>query len=366
MKVLQIINSLGTGGAEKLLLDTIPLYRKAGVKMDLLLLWDNGSLFAQKLRELNCCNIYVLNKSNDYRSIYNPLNIFKIRKYLKKYDIIHVHLFPALYFTRFANLGINKPLIFTEHNTSNKRISNRRYAIIEKWCYSGYRRLVTISYEIYTIYSNYLKNPDKLIIIENGINLEIINKAEAHTKFYISNQLNDQDILILQVSGFRNQKDQDTLIKALMFLPTHFKVILVGDGDRRPVLVKLAKSLGLENRVIFLGIRVDVPELLKSVDIVVLSSYYEGLSLASVEALASGKPFIASDVPGLREVVEDAGLLFPLGDEKELARLIKNLTQSQEYNISVVEKCLKRALNYDINIMIKKHIDLYKDVYKEI
>lgn len=126
MKILQIVNSLGTGGAEKLLLDTIPLYVDKGIQMDILLLWDNDLPFTKALEKLSCCKIHILKKSGNYKHIYNPLSVFKIRKILKDYDIAHVHLFPAQYFTVFANIlnGNKTKLLFTEHSTSNKRLQN--------------------------------------------------------------------------------------------------------------------------------------------------------------------------------------------------------------------------------------------------
>ncbi len=104
MRVLQIINSLGTGGAEKLLLDTIPLYRAQGIEMDVLLLWDNDTMFTRELQKMNCCKIHIIKKSNRIQDIYNPFAIFKIAKLLKQYDLAHVHLFPAQYYVVFANL----------------------------------------------------------------------------------------------------------------------------------------------------------------------------------------------------------------------------------------------------------------------
>ena len=87
MKVLQVINSLGTGGAEKLLLETIPFYKTAGIEMDILVFWNNNHQFINALKALNCCKVIILKESPSVKSVYNPLNIFKLRKYLKQYDI---------------------------------------------------------------------------------------------------------------------------------------------------------------------------------------------------------------------------------------------------------------------------------------
>ena len=159
--------------------------------------------------------------------------------------------------------------------------------------------------------------------------------------------------------------DRSTLIKALKLLPEHIKLILVGDGPLKRECEMLVAELGLNERVLFLGIRTDVPQLLKTADIVVLSSKYEGLSLSSIEGMASGKPFVASNVPGLKEVVQGAGILFEQGNDKELAFKINELLENENYYNEIVGKCLERASNYDIEIMVNKHIDLYNSLINE-
>lgn len=367
MKILQIINSLGTGGAEKLLLDTIPFYVKAGIEMDVLVLWDNDHQFLNRLKQLRCCKVYVLKDSTNSKDIYNPLHILKIKKILKYYDIAHVHLFPAQYFVPLANLlnGNKTKLIFTEHNTSNNRIQNSIFRKIDSFFYKRFCKQICISEEIKEIFYNTYKLPENFYsTIKNGVNLNTINEAKAINRKEINSCINVDDKLLLQISAFREQKDQDTVIRALLDLPINFKLILVGDGIRRIVCEELAKELGVADRVIFLGQRMDVPQIMKTVDFIILSSKYEGLSLASIEGLASGKPFLATDVPGLTEIVRGAGVLFEYQNEKHLVEEILKLDKDNSYTRIVVENCLERAKEYDINLMINKHINLYREVYE--
>ena len=121
-------------------------------------------------------------------------------------------------------------------------------------------------------------------------------------------------------------------------------------------------TTSIGERVLFLGLRMDVPQLLKTADVVVLSSKYEGLSLSSIEGMASGKPFVASDVPGLQEIVTGAGILFKQGDAKDLANKIENLITNEVYYQEIVNTCLKRSEQYDIQLMVEKHIHLYQTI----
>ena len=111
-----------------------------------------------------------------------------------------------------------------------------------------------------------------------------------------------------------------------------------------------------------MGLRTDVPEILKAADYIVLSSHYEGLSLSSVEGMAAGKPFIASDVSGLREVVGGAGILFLEGDAISFASAIIRLNEDSALYKDVSEKCAQRAMEYDISNMING----YKNVYQKL
>ena len=120
--------------------------------------------------------------------------------------------------------------------------------------------------------------------------------------------------------------------------------------------------MGLETRVSFLGVRMDVPDILEQSDVAVLSSHWEGFGLAAVEAMAAGRPLVATDVGGLHDVVSGAGILFPHGDDKALAEKIRHLCEHPDEYRLVAEQCQKRAMKYDISIMARKYLELYKAI----
>jgi len=362
MKILHIDNSLGMGGAEKLILDTVPLYRKAGIEMDVLVLLDNDFPFAKELQELDCCKLFILKKSENERDVYNPTMILKIKKILKNYDIAHLHVFPSQYYAVFANLlnGSKTKLVLTEHNTSNRRIANKIFRPIEKFIYNNYNKVICITKEIEKKYQKYLGLSDKLVTINNGVDINKIAIASSHEKSKFG--YSDDDKLIIMVARFTDQKDQDTVIKALTLLPESYKLLLIGDGKRKEELEKLASALQLLERINFLGIRSDVYPLYKMSDIAVLSSHWEGFGLAAVEAMACGIPIVASNVDGLAQVVENAGILFDAGDSNQLAEIIMFLENDKEKYKNVVQKSVERAKKYDIMRMVNKHVKLYESL----
>jgi hypothetical protein len=115
LKVLHVINSLATGGAEKLLVEALPRFLEQDVQVDLLLLDGARTSFYKELEKKFTGNIISLSG----HSTYNPLHIIRLRAYLKNYDLIHVHLFPALYWVAISKFlfNIKVPLFFTEHST---------------------------------------------------------------------------------------------------------------------------------------------------------------------------------------------------------------------------------------------------------
>ena len=170
---------------------------------------------------------------------------------------------------------------------------------------------------------------------------------------------------ITMVAGFRYEKDQPTVIRSLAHLPDDYHLVLVGDGEKRQELEALIVELRLTERVHLLGLRTDVPNILKASDVILMSSHREGLSLSNVEGMASGNPFVASDVEGLREVTKGYGVLFPHGDDKALAEVIQKLCTDNAYREEVVSKCRERALQYDIRKMAEGYLGAYEAVMND-
>ncbi len=94
-----------------------------------------------------------------------------------------------------------------------------------------------------------------------------------------------------------------------------------------------------------------------------MSSHWEGLSLSNVEGMSAHKPFIASDVNGLKEVTKGYGLLFPHEDAKALAEEINRLASDETYYNEIAERCYNRALEFDISNTVRGYVDVYKNIF---
>ena len=148
----------------------------------------------------------------------------------------------------------------------------------------------------------------------------------------------------------------------LKLLPQNYRLRIVGGGPHEVAdsVKSVCHQLGLDDRVDFMGLRQDIPDILEQSDINVLSSHWEDLSLSSIEGMASGRPFIASDVDGLREMVGGAGVLFKHGDDKDLAGKIMQLCEHPDEYRKVAQSCQEKARQYDISVTVNRYLDLYK------
>lgn len=358
MRILHVITSLHTGGAEHLMLELLPRLRQAGHDVTLCLFDGSRTPF---LEEFEKTGIPVVSFSEG-GNVYNPLNIVRLWRLMRQgWDIVHTHNTAPQLFAAIGSVLCSVALCTTEHTTSNRRRDWKWYAPVDRWMYSRYARVVCISDAAEQNLRTYLKRDfgEKITTIYNGVNVEAIANAEPAADLVAGKKRTT----IVMVAGFRYQKDQDTLIRALSLLPKdQYELWLVGDGERRPQLSELAHSLGVSELVRFLGVRMDVPRVLKAADVVVMSSHFEGLSLSNIEGMSAGKVFIASDVDGLREATKEAGLLFPHGDAQALASIIERVMADRDLYATVADRCLERARAYDISEMANRYGDVYSAV----
>lgn len=365
MKILHIINDLSSGGAESLLRDLVPL-QNINDSVTVLTLSNKKSVFDKYLINLGV-NVINTTISNN---IYNPLHIFEIRKIISEYDIIHAHLFPTFYFVAISNLfrKDKKILITTEHSTYNKRRNKKIFYFLDSFIYGVYDSVISISKGVENELLNWLKIDfarEKYTIINNGIDKQKFTNALPYQKRIIDENCNIDDVILLMVARFNKQKDHLTVLRALKELPENYRLWLVGEGEMFAQIKDWISQFQLEKRVKFLGFREDIPNIIKTADICLLSSESEGFGLAAVEAMASGVPLIVSDVIGLREVVGDGALLFDKGDYYKLSELIKLLATNRDKYFEIASKGIKRAEKFSIVCMNEKYTELYQRLWRK-
>lgn len=345
MRILHVITSLEIGGAQRLLADLLPL-QKATANVTLLV-YERVHNDFEKTLEQTGIQILCLNEHN----FHNPGVIIRLRRIFRDYDLIHAHLFPTIYWASLAARGLNVKLVYTEHSTSNSRRNKWYFRPIERFMYGRYDKIISISQQTQDALTSWLGQRDeRFVVINNGIN----TKAFASIKKPVIPKS------LIMVSRFASSKDQETVIRAMKHIDKEATLRFVGDGENRPRCEQLADELGVSDRVQFLGSRTDVAELVASSYIGVQSSNWEGFGLTAVELMAAGKPVIATNVDGLKQVVHGAGKIFNVGNASELAASVNHLLADNEYYCLMSDRCRQRAQIYDISVMSDNYMGLYK------
>lgn len=354
-KILHVINSLDIGGAETLVCNMAKVQIHDN-SVEILTLSDLDSPLKEQ----------IVSSRIKYSTLaahrYSPIILLRILKYIKKADIVHVHLFPSFYWIALASYLVktihNQKYIYTVHSSFTRR-RNYIFKCIDSILYSRFSIICTISNECKRVFlERFPKFEDKVVVIENGIDTNAIDAAVALDREKL--KIREDEVVLLQVANFREQKDQVCLVRALNLLPENYIAVFVGEGYTKPRCEKLATELGIIHRCKFLGSRSDVPRLLKIADVVVMSSKWEGFGLAAAEGMYAGVPVIASNVDGLKDVVANAGLLFETGNVVELAQIIQKVMNSPKYYRQIGCACRKKARNYSIENMCIKYDEIYQ------
>jgi glycosyltransferase involved in cell wall biosynthesis len=177
---------------------------------------------------------------------------------------------------------------------------------------------------------------DKIVLIKNGINFDVfdseVSKKEGREKLGIDSSVP----VVGSVARLHRQKGLPYLFQAAKKIKESMPetaVWIVGGGSLKTKLQELGKRLDLEDTVHLLGERKDVAQLLSRFDVFVLPSLWEGLPYSLLEAAALAKPVVATDINGVREIVQNGktGLLVPAKDPEQLAQAIVRLLQEREY-----------------------------------
>ena len=343
---------LSVGGASKLMSEIIPrINTMAEYEVDFLISKCINPTFLPVFEKAGI-RLYILSNSR----IYSPMNIFKIRKYLKKYDLIHAHLFPTLYWVALANVFANKPIVYTEHSTYNSRRGKWYLRPIEKFVYGRYKKIISISDKTQSNLLQWIdaKQSDRrFVVINNGVNIEIFRNCKRERIYPHT---------LIMVARFVAAKDHETVIRAMALLDADVHLIFVGDGDTMKRCKILAHELNVDERIHFVGTQSNVPMWIGRADVGIQSSHWEGFGLTAVEMMAAGLPVVASNVEGLNQVVDGAGELFPCGDYESLANIINHLLTSKEYYKEISERCKVRSDKYDLRMMIRGYIDVYNEI----
>jgi Glycosyltransferase len=366
MKILYIITRADEiGGAQTHLRDMTSALVKDEHQVELIV-GEQGAL-VDELRALNV-KVHIVTELVREISLYKDVkSSLIIRKIIKEFspDVIALHSSKAGIVGRLAALFLNIPVVFTVHGWSfangvndNKR---RLYIVIERVFSKITDAIITVSAQdkLLALKHN-VASDSQQTVIHNGVPLV---KSAPHV--YSNNTV----VKLISVARFSEQKDHESLLKALSLLETkNWILTLVGKGPKLDEMKKLAMELGINKNVVFTGERLDIETLLAESDIFLLISNWEGFPISILEAMREGLPVLASDVGGVSESVIDGktGYLIPRGNidaiKNKLAVLINDSSLRAEFGKSGKEFFLE---NFSFKAMYSKTVELYQSEIKK-
>jgi glycosyltransferase involved in cell wall biosynthesis len=207
-------------------------------------------------------------------------------------------------------------------------------------------------------------DPARIRVVENGIDVEAFGKTPDP-------RLRDElgiapgDATLATIARLTMQKGHEFLIAAMPSILERrpdARLLLLGEGELRETLETQARSLGVSGRVSFLGVRSDIPDVLALTDVFVLPSLWEGTSLALLEAMAAGKPIVATDIDGNRPLLKDRRdcLLVPPGDPAPLADAIVTMLDDRVLTCQLGETARRECRDrFDIRAMFRTYESLW-------
>lgn len=300
---------------------------------------------------------------------HDPRHFLYLKRLLPNFDLLHLHVWnPAS--CRYAFLAASKtPIVITEHDPfpltglkgwmKNKLMQRVSKIIV---CSEAAKKLVLLQNQ----------GDERIKVIPNGIDVEAWKETSKlpnrHEFRRVHFEATMRDKIILCVAELHERKGQKHLIKAALGLQNtqfDFKLVFVGEGPERKYYEKLARPLG--EKVLFLGQRKEIAQMMAAADLFVLPSIREAFGLVLLEAAIAGVPVIATNVGGIPEIIQSnkTGLLVEPENAKALENAIKTLFQNPALAVSMMNEAKSHAeIKFGAKMMAARTAEVYEESLK--
>lgn len=259
------------------------------------------------------------------KGLADPRGWIRFHRWLRREqpDVVHAHLPHAVWLARWSRLGAPmRVLVDTLHSSSTGKLGRRQGYRWSNWLAD---KVTAVSHGVADAHLlARMATENKLSVLPNGVDVEQW-RPDANMRGIVRRELGlklapKDEFLWLAAGRLDPVKDYPTLLMAMFNMPEPACLVIAGAGPLENELRQLSAQLGLASRVRFVGFEPNVCRLMQAADAFVLSSRWEGLPMALLEAAACGLPAVATDVPGTREAMVDGetGLLATAGDAQAL------------------------------------------------
>ncbi len=372
MKLLEVIATLGPGGAEALVCDLSIALAGLGVEVKVLLLaglrGDRGRFFEERL---NNAGIEII--GSEPRRVASISNLCSIIKTIHNWspDVVHCHMYNAELSAVIGRMFIGGKRPYFVRTLHSTEFVGYRSKFISFLLTKAFDRHVTCADAVHRTYLDYIgrSSDSRVVAIPNGCTLAPVRTTSlqqhaAREKLRIGTDTK----VVCHVGGFRGKtlahgaKAHDVLLKSFAeAFRGNPEVVLVcaGDGPLRGEAEVLAVTLGIAEQTMFLGNITEPWGLLQSSDIFALPSRHEGLSLALLEAVSTGLPVVASEIPEIKTVCDGEGYLFcPVDDVAAFSAAFRKVVANLAHYTTAAEKgAVAVRQNYSIGVCAQRYWD---------
>jgi glycosyltransferase involved in cell wall biosynthesis len=367
LKVLELLVSLPVGGAETLVAAMVTRLLPEQFAVEAACIGPPGRIG----QELAAAGYTVTSLGLDIRRASFWRVLAAVRRLLKETrpDILHTHLYHANLYGRLAALGLGlRGVVAHVHNTYSRVKLHR---CLWNFLLGRTGDLVLVgSPQVWTDVRRFDRVPvSRLRLLPNGVDLGELEVPWSREE--VRAYLGVRGFLIGAVGRLEVQKGHAYLLEAVSRLRREmggFLVLLIGEGSQEETLKRQARKLGIDDLVLFLGTRRDLPLIYRALDLYVQPSLWEGLSLAMLQAMGAGLPVVVSRVSGALDLVQDGvtGCVVPPGDARALAAAIVRLYRQAETRArlgAAARRIVKE--HYSLDVMLERVADIYLELGKK-
>lgn len=364
IKILHLIKALGRGGAEVLLPETLKLHDQEKFRFfyGYFLPYDDMAEVIEK----EGGEVIHFEATGNLDMLLQGEKIVKFCKE-NKIDIIHSHLPLAGFVARYVYGRIKIPVIYTEHNIQEKyHIATK---LVNKYTYNNQTIALGVSEDVSSSIRFNISPNIPVRTLLNGVNTNYYRKDRE-----AGNQLRDQlnipreALIIGNIAVFREQKAIPLWLKAFERVSSeHPEVygLLVGAGPQEEEVLETVHELGLRDKIKIPGLQENTLPYFSAMDIFMLSSEFEGLPIALLEAMSMECAIVSTKAGGVVEAVRDnrESLLCDVGDYTCLAEKCINLVKDENLRIALQSSARKRVVEtFSLKVMVSKLENLYEEV----
>jgi glycosyltransferase involved in cell wall biosynthesis len=298
-----------------------------------------------------------------------PAAAVRLARYLRRHriDVLQTHLVHgALVGTMAAKLARIPLLVHMRHHIDDVRLTGRDVHVAVDRALAAAADEVVVPSHAAKRYLSTVEgiDPTHITVIHLGFDLDTIGGEDGDRERVRAELGLGEHVTLGCIARMSPNKGHSFLFEAVRDLAPEFpdvRLMLVGEGDPQPYR-EAARAAGIEGRTLFLGQRADVPACLRAMDVVVLPSLSESFSQVIIEALAAGRPLVATDVGGAREVIADAdnALLVPARDSAALRDAIRRVLTDDDLRAGLAERGRPSVARFSVAGMVREHLELYE------